>query len=170
MLGGLFGAGIGLIASQILNLILSSVSEEQTPETAGLTSTFEQLGNAIGVALAGTIMLFALSVNMAQGINNSAAIPAEAKEPLISRVEEGIQLMSNTALEEGLEEAGVSAEEAQEIEDIYALSRTEAFQSGVGLLVFATLLGLVISLWLPKRKLVDAEGPPEEEALATAET
>jgi MFS family permease len=170
MLGGLFGAGIGLIASQILNLILSAVSEEQTPETAGLTSTFEQLGNAIGVALAGTIMLFALSVNMAQGINDSAVIPNEAKEPLISRVEEGIQLMSNTALKDGLEEAGIAAEEAQEIEDIYALSRTEAFQSGVGLLVFASLLGLVISLWLPKRKLVDAEGLPEEDVLATAET
>ena len=42
------------IASQILNLILSSVKPEDTAETAGLSSTFEQLGNAIGVALVGT--------------------------------------------------------------------------------------------------------------------
>jgi MFS family permease len=34
--GALFGAGVGLIASQILNLILSSVSATDTPETTGL--------------------------------------------------------------------------------------------------------------------------------------
>ena len=163
ILGGLFGAGVGLIASQILNLILSSVTEEQTPETAGLTSTFEQLGNAIGVALVGTVMLGALAVNIQQGVSASTVIPDEAKEPLIARIEEGVQLMSNSALEDGLQEAGVTASEAQEIEDIYALSRTQAFKSGAGLLFYATLLGLVVSLWLPKRKLVDAaEGPPEE--------
>ena len=167
ILGGLFGAGVGLIASQILNLILSSVSEEQTPETAGLTSTFEQLGNAIGVALVGTVMLGVLSTNIVQGVNASTVIPTEAKEPLIAKIEEGVQLMSSSALEDGLEEAGVSETEAQEIEDIYALSRTEAFQAGVGLLVYASLLGLVISLWLPKRKLVDtAEPPPIEGAVA----
>ena len=53
VLGAVFGAGMGLVASQILNLIISSVSAERTPETAGLTATFEQLGNAIGVALIG---------------------------------------------------------------------------------------------------------------------
>ena len=166
VLGALFGAGVGLIASQILNLILSSVSEEQTPETAGLTSTFEQLGNAIGVALVGTVMLGVLAVNIQQGVNASTVIPPEAKEPLIARIEEGVQLMSSSTLEDGLQEAGVAAGDAQEIQDIYALSRTEAFNAGVGLLVFASLLGLVVSLWLPKRKLVDTAEPPPEESLA----
>lgn len=167
VLGGIFGAGVGLIASQILNLILSSVSEEQTPETAGLTSTFEQLGNAIGVALVGTVMLGALAVNLQQGINASTVIPPEAKAPLTAKVEESVQLMSSSVLESGLEEAGVAADDAQEIGDIYALSRTQAFKSGAGLLVYASLLGLVVSLWLPKRKLVDtAESPPAESLVA----
>jgi hypothetical protein len=75
--------------------------------------------------------------------------------------------MSSSALQSGLEEAGVAADDAQEIENIYALSRTQAFKSGAGLLFYATLLGLVVSLWLPKRKLVDmAEGPPEESMAA----
>jgi MFS family permease len=167
VLGAVFGAGVGLIASQILNLILSSVSEEQTPETAGLTSTFEQLGNAIGVALVGTVLLGALTVNLQQGNDASTVIPAEAKAPLTEVVEESVQLMSSSTLESGLEEAGVAPVEAQEIQDIYALSRTEAFDAGVGLLVFASLLGLVVSLWLPKRKLVDtAESPPAESVVA----
>ncbi len=165
-LGGLFGAGIGLIASQILNLILSGVSEEQTPETAGLTSTFEQLGNAIGVALIGTIMMVTLSTNLQQGFTASSVIPEEIKGPLIESAEESVQLMSSSALEQGLADAGVAPEVAEEIEDIYGLSRTQAFKAGVGFLVFASLLGLVVSLWLPKRKLVDVEDAPAEEAAA----
>jgi hypothetical protein len=153
-----------LIASQILNLILSAVTEEQTPETAGLTSTFEQLGNAIGVALVGSILLGVLAFNLQQGINASTIIPAQAKEPLIAQVEDSIQLMSSSALEAGLAEAGIAGAQAEELHTIYGLSRTQAFKAGVGLLVFAALLGLVVSLWLPKRKLVDAAAPPAAEA------
>jgi hypothetical protein len=74
--------------------------------------------------------------------------------------------MSSFVLQEGLQEAGVAGDDAQEIQDIYALSCTEAFQARAGLLVYATLLGLVVSLWLPKRKLVDVEGPPTEAVAA----
>jgi len=89
-LGALFGAGIGLIASQILNLILSSVDADRTPETAGLTATFEQLGNAIGVALIGTVMLGALAGGLQHGITNSSIIPLEAKQPLIEVTEKSV--------------------------------------------------------------------------------
>jgi MFS family permease len=153
-LGGVFGAGLGLIVSQILNLILSSVSQEQTAETAGLTSTFEQLGNAIGVALVGTVMLAALTVSMQDGINTSDLFPAEIKAPLIEGVEQGIQLMSSTQLEAGLEEAGVGEAARDELLMIYDDARTAAFKAGVALLIFAGLSGLVLTLGLPKRKLV----------------
>ncbi|HFE66226.1 MAG TPA: MFS transporter, partial [Chloroflexi bacterium] len=153
-LGALFGAGLGLIASQILNLILSSVAEEDTAEVAGLTSTFEQLGNAIGVALVGTVMLAALATVMQQEINDSTALPAEMKPGLTAAVADSVQLMSDDQLKSGLEAAGADPAMAAEIGTLYDQSRTEAFRAGVGLLIFAGLAGLVASLWLPKRKLV----------------
>ncbi len=155
VLGALFGAGLGLIASQILNLILSSVAEEDTAEVAGLTSTFEQLGNAIGVALVGTVMLVALATVMQQKINESAVLPEEAKPAMMTAVAEGIQLMSDEQLTNGLEAAGADPAMVAEIGALYDQSRTEAFRAGVGLLIFAGLAGLMASLWLPKRKLVN---------------
>jgi MFS family permease len=157
VLGAVFGAGVGLVASQILNLIISSVSAEQTPETAGLTATFEQLGNAIGVALIGTVMLGALASGLQEGVAASTVIPNEAKDPLVEVVEQGVQLMSDTQLRTGLLEQGVSEAGIAELNAIYATSRTGAFKAGVSLLIYASLLALVISLWLPKRKLVEAE-------------
>jgi hypothetical protein len=76
---------------------------------------------------------------------------------LIATVEDGIQLMSSSTLEQGLQDAGVVEAGVQELESIYAAARTEAFAAGVALLVFASLLGLVISFWLPQRKLVETE-------------
>jgi len=157
VLGGVFGAGLGLIVSQILNLILSSVSKAQTAETAGLTATFEQLGNAIGVALVGTVMLGVLTVSFQNGIAASDLFPAEVKAPLIESVEQGIQLMSSTQLDTAMEEAGIGEAAQNELLGIYGLARTEAFQAGVALLIFAGLLGLVLTLGLPKRKLVGEE-------------
>jgi len=158
VLGGLFGAGLGLIASQILNLILSSVDQQQTAETAGLASTFEQLGNAIGVALVGTMMLAALSINMQKGISASTIIPLEAHATLSARLEEGIQLVSNTTLENAMVEVQADEAMTSEILNIYSLARTEAFQAGIAILIFTALLGLVATLGLPLRKLV-AESP-----------
>jgi MFS family permease len=164
-LGALFGMGIGLIASQILNLILSSVELKDTAETAGLSSTFEQLGNSIAVALVGTVMLTTLATGLQQGINSSTVLPAESKAPLTEAAEQGVQLMSGTQLENGLEEAGAEPAMVDELNAIYGDSRTNAFKAGVALLIYAALLGLVISLGLSKRKLVVVQQTEEVLAL-----
>jgi hypothetical protein len=155
-LGALFGAGMGLVASQILNLILSAVTANQTPETAGLTSTFEQLGNAIFVALMGTVMLTVLNSGLADGIQASAEIPQEIQAPLIAATEEGVQLMSDTQMAQGLQQSGAGDAAIELVYEIYGDARMRAFRAGVSLLVYASLLALVIAIWLPKRKLVEA--------------
>ena len=153
-LGALYGAGLGLIASQILNLVLSSVKQSETAETAGITSTFEQLGNSIGVALVGTVMLGVLSVSMQTGIMDSPEIPDEAKPILTAVVEEGVQLMSNSQFNAALTEAGMNEEGVKLLNGLYDNSRTNAFKAGVGVLIYAGLLGLFFTLGLPNRKLV----------------
>lgn len=110
-----------------------------------------------GVALVGTVMLVVLSAQVAGGIGASTLFAAEEKDALIASVEDGIQLVSSSVLEQGSQDAGVPDAGVQEIESIYAASRTEAFSAGVALLVLASLLGLAISFWLPKRKLAEVE-------------
>jgi len=153
-LGALFGLGLGLINSQILNLILSSVKPDLTAETSGVNSTFEQLGNAIGVALIGTILMGALTAGVEGGIHASTIIPLEAKTQLTAAVKSGIQLASDDDIQAGLEQAGADAAVSEEVLSIYDLARTQAFKAGVSLLAFFALIAVVLSLRLPKRKLV----------------
>ena len=153
-LGALFGVGIGLINSQILNLILSSPPPEKTAETAGLNSTFEQLGNAIGVALIGTVLMGALFAFTQEGVTQSTILPPDAKTTINQSLEQGINLVSDAEIEAGLAEAQIDEAIAQDIFHIYDLARTRAFKAGASLLVFFSLIGLMLSFRLPRRKLV----------------
>lgn len=157
--GILFGVGLGLILPQTLNLVLSLVSANDTPETAGLNGTFEQLGNAIGVALVGAMMLVALNFGLETGIEASTTIPSEDKAALVAAVEEGVQLMSSAQLDANLEAAGIDEAVQEELLVIYDETRIEAFKSGVAFLLFMALMGLVLSLGLPNRKLVGEDIP-----------
>ncbi|MCA9980845.1 MAG: MFS transporter [Anaerolineales bacterium] len=158
-LGAVLGMGLGLIASQILNLILSSVAVEQTAETSGITGTFEQLGNAIGVALVGTIMLTTLSGVLQNQIAASTLAPGVQQE-LVTAVEQGVQLMSNTQLEQNLVEVGASPEQIARVTASYHVARTDAFRAGIALLIFVALSGFVLAGSLPNRKLVATEAAP----------
>lgn len=169
VLGTLFGLGTGLIASQIINLVISSAKPEQTAETAGLNGTFEQLGNAIGVALIGTVMLTTLSGNIAQTVNASNVYSQEEKEILLAAVEDGVQLVSNAELNAALEEIDAAPEITEQIIEDYHAARTVAFRAGVALLIFGALLGFVLAFSLPRRKLVaTADSVPIDAATASA--
>jgi MFS family permease len=155
-LGALFGLGVGLINSQILNLVLSSVDSDLTAEASGVNSTFEQLGNAIGVALIGTVLMGALTMGLQDGIQASDVFPEESKMSLMTAVERGVSLVSDEEIKAGLESAGADAAFEEELLDIYDLARTQAFKAGVSLLTFFSLIAIVLSFRLPKRKLVGA--------------
>jgi len=153
--GVVFGAGIGLVTSQILNLIYSSVDENETPETAGITGTFEQLGNAIGVALVGTIMIGTLMGGLTVSVEESTAIPQQYKPELNAAVQDGVQLVSDTQIQNWLQTTDADAELKAEIMDIYAADRTQAFKVGIAFLIFLALVGLVSTVGLSDRKLVE---------------
>jgi MFS family permease len=151
----IFGIGVGLIASQILNLVFSSVDEKDIPETSGLNGTFEQLGNSIGVALVGTIMLSTLFVGLQADIEESVEIPPEYKPRLLAAIENGVELVSDTQLESALEASSADASFQAEALDVYALNRTRAFKVGIIFLIFLSLVGLVSTVGLSDRKLVE---------------
>lgn len=58
----LIGVGAGIIASQIMNLVLSQVVPKRTSETAAPMSTSQNLGMAIGTVLIGSIVIAGLVV------------------------------------------------------------------------------------------------------------
>ena len=65
------GAALGLLASQIGNVNMSSVGEEQSSEVGGLQGVFQNLGSSLGTALIGSVLIGTLATSFASGVATS---------------------------------------------------------------------------------------------------
>lgn len=85
----LFGVGIGLAGSQLVNLILADVPAEKAGVASGANTTVRQVGSALGVAVMGAVLasgplassarlaLFVAAASLGLGAAISFLIPAE---------------------------------------------------------------------------------------------
>ncbi len=93
------GAGLGLLVSQLNNYTLAPISDERISEAAGVNSAAGSFGLSLGLALAGGIMLAALSFSFTSMAESSTVLPPDDKERIAEVLEEDAQLMSTTQLE-----------------------------------------------------------------------
>ncbi len=82
----LFGAGMGLVMSQINNVTLSAVEVYRAGEASGVNTTMRQVGSTLGSAIVGAIFLSSFTSTFVTGINDSKVIPDQAKQPIVSVV------------------------------------------------------------------------------------
>ena len=93
------GCGLGLLVSQLNNYTLAPVEEERVSEAAGVNSAAGSFGLSFGLAMAGGIMLAALSVSFTQMTENSQVIPPAQQQQIAAALEDDAEIMSNTQLD-----------------------------------------------------------------------
>ncbi len=71
------GVGMGLMISQLGNVVQSSVEESGRSEAGGLQYTGQQLGSSLGVALIGAIVLIGLTSTFISNVEHDPRISAD---------------------------------------------------------------------------------------------
>ncbi len=146
----LFGAGMGMVMSQINNIALSAVSVEQAGESSGVMNTLRQVGSTLGSAIIGSVLLTALAVNLTSGINSSTVIPTYLKPTIVDSVS---KQTSRVEFGGGAElPNAISPTIANEIMSISHQATVDANKKAIALGVIFTLLGFIVALFLPKSK------------------
>ncbi len=92
------GCGLGLLVSQLNNYTLAPIEEERVSEAAGVNSAAGSFGLSFGLAVAGGLMLAALSFGFTQLTEDSTVIPPAQQQQIAATLEEDAEVMSNTAL------------------------------------------------------------------------
>jgi MFS family permease len=163
-----FGVAMGLIVSQLGNVVQSAVGEADRGEAGGLQYTSQQLGASLGTALIGAVVISLLASSFASKVADNPQISADVKNQVGVRLESDVSFVSAEQVQKGAEEAGVSPAETQALVDDYADSQLWALKTG---LLVAALLSCAAFLFtgsLPGRT-GSGRAPPsatEEEALA----
>src|SRR4029450_2606368 len=113
----LAGLGMGALASQLGSVTVSAVPDEQSGEVGGLQNTFTNLGASIGTALAGAVLISALTTSFFAGIADNPGAPPEVTSAARVELSGGIPFVSDADLEGALDDAGVPEATAQAIVD-----------------------------------------------------
>jgi len=147
------GCGLGLLVSQLNNYTLAPVEEERVSEAAGVNSAAGSFGLSFGLAMAGGLMLAALSLGFTQLAQSSSVIPAAQQQQISQALEHDAEIMSNSQLEQQI--SGQPAEVEAEVVAINAEARDRSLQIALLVPLLAGLLGLANSfrmLRLPDQK------------------
>ena len=159
---GLFlaGLGIGLVAGQLPNLILSGVEQKEASEASGLQGTAQNLGMALGTAIIGTVILSVTLTSFGNQVEASSAFPDDVKEDVAAVVQRPFEEANVEALQEGI--ADLPADQQAELQEIYDTGTLRGFQGAIIVGGIVALFGALLAFRLPKKKL-----PPDSDVETT---
>jgi MFS family permease len=134
------GAGLGLLVSQLNNYTLAPVAEERISEAAGVNSAAGNFGLSFGLAMAGGILLAALSFSFTRMTEDSTVIPPAEQQRIAEVLETDAEVMSNTQLAEQI--TGQPPEVEAAILEINEDARNLSLQVALLIPALAALVGL----------------------------
>ena len=152
------GSGLGLLVSQLNNYTLAPVEEERVSEAAGVNSAAGSFGLSFGLAMAGGLMLAALSLGFTRMTENSTVIPADQQQQIATVLEDDAEIMSNTQLDALITEQPPEVE--AEILSINEDARNRSLQVALAIPLLAGLLGIANSLRMMRLPDITPAAPP----------
>jgi EmrB/QacA subfamily drug resistance transporter len=148
---GVLGVGMGLIVSQLGNVVQSAVGEEERSEAGGLQNTAQQLGSSLGTAFLGAIVISGLIASFSANVEGNPKIESAAKEEVEIRLGAGASFVAADQVEAAAQDVGVSSASTAELVDDYEDAQLAALKTA-----FLFAAALVLGAFFATRNL-----PPE---------
>jgi hypothetical protein len=146
----LVGLGIGALASQLGAVTVSAVPDDESPEVGGVQNTMTNLGASLGTALAGSILIAALSSAFLTNIDHNPSIPSSVKSRAHVNLAGGVQFVSDTDLNAALDKANVSKSTTEAATTAYQGARIDGLKTSLAILAVIALLGLFTASRIPE--------------------
>jgi MFS family permease len=145
----LIGLGIGALASQLGAVTVSAVPDDQSPEVGGVQNTMTNLGASMGTAVAGSIMIAAVTSSFLANIQQSSAIPASVKSKAQVELAGGVPFVSDADLEAALEKSDASSKASDDAINAYADARIKGLKSALAILAVLAITALFYAQRIP---------------------
>jgi MFS family permease len=155
----LAGLGIGALASQLGSVTVSSVPDEQSGEVGGVQNTVTNLGASIGTALAGAVLISALTASFLSGVQNNPAVPKDLSSKAQVELAGGIPFISDADMKTALSKADVPPKTADAVVAENADARIKGLRSALALLGLVALVALFFTGRIPTRQPASTPAP-----------
>ncbi|MFJ9823949.1 MFS transporter [Streptomyces sp. NPDC101160] len=145
----LLGLGMGLLASQLGNVVQSTAGEQERSEVGGLQFTAQNLGSALGTALIGSILIGALAHAFTTHVEQHPGISEEARRQTSVALETGISFVSTDQVHAAAEQAGLPPAEVDAVTESYAKAQLNGLKAAVLATGGITLASFLVTRGLP---------------------
>jgi MFS family permease len=142
------GAALGLLASQIGNVTMSSVGVERSSEIGGLQGVFQNLGSSLGTALIGSVLISSLSSSFL-GAVDSSDLPSSVKEQVATSTQSGVEIVPVSTVDGIATSAGLSSGDAATLTSLYSESQVSSLRVSMVALIFISSFSLLFSRNIP---------------------
>ncbi len=154
---GVLGVGMGLVVSQLGNVVQSAVGDDDRSEAGGLQYTAQQLGSSLGTAFLGAIVITGLLTTFTTSIADNPKISREVSEQVEVRAAAGASFVAADQVEAAAEEAGVDSATTAALVSDYEDAQLESLKLAFLCAAFLVLAALLTTGNLPTRRFSDLE-------------
>jgi MFS family permease len=144
---GVLGVGMGLVVSQLGNVVQSAIGDEQRSEAGGLQNTAQQLGSSLGTALLGAIVITGLAAAFTTNLADDAQVSPAVEQKVEVQLSAGGSFVPSSEVQEAAEAAQISEPETEALVSHYEDAQLEALK--LAFLVAALLV--LASFWSTRR-------------------
>ena len=158
----LAGAALGLLASQLGNVTMSAVQDDELSEGGGVQGVFQNLGSSLGTALIGSVMIASLTTLFSGGVAASS-LPDSVQQEVATRTAAGVAVVPVADVPKIATDAGLSQEEADQLSSIYSTAQLDALRLSFAALAMVSLGAVFFSRNLPSSVLGRPENDDDED-------
>ncbi|WP_432167342.1 MFS transporter [Streptomyces sp. bgisy031] len=145
----LIGLGMGALASQLGSVTVSAVPQAKSAEVGGVQNAVTNLGASLGTALAGSILIAALTASFLTSIEQNPAIPADVKSQTSVELQSGAPFLSDAQLTTALDASGTSTEVSRAALDANREARLDGLRAALAILALTALLAMFFTSRIP---------------------
>ncbi len=161
---GVLGVGMGLIVSQLGNVVQSSVGDSDRSEAGGVQNTAQQLGSSLGTALLGAIVISGLISAFSSNVESDPALSKQVRDQVQVELSAGGSFVPSEEVRASAKAAGLGPNSIDALVANYEEAQLTALKTAF---LFAALL-VVVSFWftrrLPTRRFDELQAGPDPPA------
>jgi EmrB/QacA subfamily drug resistance transporter len=158
---GVLGIGMGLIVSQLGNVVQSAVGSADRSEAGGLQYTAQQLGSSLGTALLGAIVISGLIAAFTANVADDPSISGEVGSQLEVRLSAGGSFVASEEVRAGATAAGLGPNTVDALVSNYEDARLTALKTAFLFAAFLVLASFWSTRRLPTQRFEQLQAGPD---------
>ena len=149
---GVLGIGMGLIVSQLGNVVQSSVEDRDRSEAGGLQNTAQQLGSSLGTALLGAVVVTGLLTSFSSSVASNPQIAQPVQQQVQTHLSSGGSFVPASEVEAAAQKEGLDRGTTDALVSDYEDSQLNALKTGFLFAAFLVLASFPATRRLPSRR------------------